>query len=124
MNIQCFKRVANLASILSLFSISLLLIGHANAKDLAKGLEIATEVKKRDIGWTDTTAHMQMILRGPSGDESVREIRVKTLEVEGDGDKAVTIFDQPRDIAGTAFLSFLKPMVQTINGFTYQQQNV
>lgn len=80
----------------------------AFAKDAAKGLEIAKEVKLRDEGWIDTVAQMQMILRGPSGDESIREIRVKTLEVAGDGDKALTIFDQPRDIAGTAFLSFSK----------------
>jgi len=78
------------------------------AKDAEKGLAIATEVKQRDSGWIDSTASVQMILRGPSGDESVREIRIKTLEVEGDGDKALTIFDQPRDIAGTAFLSFSK----------------
>ncbi len=78
----------------------------AHARDPEKGLAIATEAKQRDIGWGDSSAAMQMILRGPRGDESVREIRVKTLEIDGDGDKALTIFDQPRDIAGTAFLSF------------------
>lgn len=81
---------------------------NALAKDSQKGLEIATEVKHRDMGWQDTNADMQMILRGPTGDESVREIRVATLEVEGDGDKSLTIFDLPKDVAGTAFLSFSK----------------
>jgi outer membrane lipoprotein-sorting protein len=71
-----------------------------------KGLEIATEMKLRDKGWIDTSADMQMILRSPDGRESVREIRVKTLEINGNGDKALTIFDAPRDISGTAFLSF------------------
>ncbi|WP_371195051.1 outer membrane lipoprotein-sorting protein [Glaciecola sp. SC05] len=71
-----------------------------------KGLEIAKEMKKRDEGWIDTRADMQMILRSPDGRESVREIRIKTLEIEDNGDKALTIFDEPRDIAGTAFLSF------------------
>ncbi|MFC4700171.1 outer membrane lipoprotein-sorting protein [Glaciecola siphonariae] len=71
-----------------------------------KGLAIAKEMKARDEGWVDTNADMQMILRSPDGRESVREIRIKTLEVEGNGDKALTIFDEPRDIAGTAFLSF------------------
>ena len=82
--------------------------GSAFARDAEKGLEIAKELKKRDEGWVDTSAETQMILRNPSGDESIREIRVKTLEIADDGDKALTIFDQPRDVAGTAFLSFSK----------------
>lgn len=80
----------------------------SQSQNAEKGLAIAKEVKLRDTGWTDTSANVEMILRGPSGDESIRKIRVKTLEVEGDGDKGLTIFDQPRDIAGTAFLSFSK----------------
>ena len=83
-------------------------INQSVAKDPEKGLQIAKEVKKRDTGWIDTTASLEMILRNPSGDESVREIRIKTLEIEDDGDKALTIFDQPRDVSGTAFLSFSK----------------
>jgi hypothetical protein len=32
-------------------------------------------------------------------------MRLKSFEVDGDGDKSLTIFDNPRDIKGTAFLS-------------------
>ena len=71
-----------------------------------KGLAIAVEADRRDTGWSDQVAAMEMILRNKSGAESTRQIRVKTLEVEGDGDKSLTIFDQPRDVKGTAFLSF------------------
>jgi len=60
----------------------------SHASDAEKGLEIAKEIKNRDLGWTDTIANTQMILRAPDGRESVRELRVKTLEVENDGDKA------------------------------------
>ncbi|GMQ96368.1 MAG: outer membrane lipoprotein-sorting protein [Gammaproteobacteria bacterium] len=77
-----------------------------------KGLAIAVEMDQRDTGWGDMTADMQMILRNKRGDESLREIRVKSLEMANDGDKSLTIFDRPRDIKGTAFLSFthaLKP---------------
>ncbi len=77
-----------------------------------KGLAIAVEMDQRDTGWGDMTAYMQMILRNKRGDESMREIRVKSLEMANDGDKSLTIFDRPRDIKGTAFLSFthaLKP---------------
>ena len=32
-------------------------------------------------------------------------MHINTLEVDGDGDKSLTVFDNPRDIKGTAFLS-------------------
>jgi len=79
-----------------------------NGNPAEKGLAIATEMKSRDTGWVDTTADVQMILRDARGQEFVNEIRVRSLEVEDEGDKALTIFDQPRDVAGTAFLSFSK----------------
>ena len=47
-----------------------------------------------------------MTLRNKHGKESKRAIRSKTLEVTGDGDKSLSIFDTPRDVKGTAFLSF------------------
>jgi len=71
-----------------------------------KGLEIAKEADKRDAGFGDFTASMKMILRNRHGQESIREIRSRNLEVEGDGDKSLTIFDTPKDIKGTAFLNF------------------
>ncbi len=71
-----------------------------------RGLEIAKEADRRDTGWQDSRAEMKMILRNRQGDTSEREIRVRALEVQGDGDKSLTIFDRPADVAGTAFLSY------------------
>lgn len=70
------------------------------------GLSIAQEVERRDSGWGDAEVSLQMVLRNRQGDESMRAIRLKILEVSGDGDKSLTIFDDPRDVKGTAFLSF------------------
>lgn len=75
-----------------------------------KGMAIAKESKARDIGWSDMKAEMQMILRNSQGQESIREIRMKSLEVENDGDKSLSVFDKPRDVKGTAFLSFSHPV--------------
>ncbi len=72
----------------------------------ARGLEIAVEADRRDNGFKDFTAEMHMTLKNKRGDESVRNLRVKNLEVAGDGDKSLTIFDNPRDVKGTAFLTF------------------
>ncbi|MEO1889137.1 MAG: outer membrane lipoprotein-sorting protein [Cycloclasticus sp.] len=71
-----------------------------------KGLEIAVEADKRDQGFADSSSKMTMTLKNANGDESIRKMRSKTLEVNGDGDKGLTIFDKPSDIKGTAFLSF------------------
>jgi len=71
-----------------------------------KGLAIALEADLRDAGFTDFTADMLMVLRNKHGRESNRQIRIRTLEVENDGDKNLSIFDTPRDVKGTAFLTF------------------
>ena len=71
-----------------------------------KGFAISKEAKVRDEGWGDMQANMKMVLRNRQGQESTREIRMKTLEVDGDGDKSLTMFDKPRDVKGTNFLSF------------------
>ena len=75
-----------------------------------KGLDISIEAKKRDLGWQDSTADMLMVLRNKQGQESIREIKMKSLEVHNDGDKSLTIFNKPRDVKGTAFLSFSHPV--------------
>ena len=71
-----------------------------------RGLEIAIEVDARDAGFGDSQVELVMILRNRHGEESKREIRSRALEVENDGDKTLIIFDTPRDVKGTAFLSF------------------
>jgi len=78
--------------------------GAESAED--KGLLIANEVDRHDQGWIDTSTSMKMVLRNRQGDESVREIRIKSLEVDSDGDKSLTIFDTPADVKGTSFLSY------------------
>lgn len=71
-----------------------------------KGLQIAKEADRRDTGFSDTTADMIMILRNKRGQESKRELEIRTLEVEDDGDKSMTVFHNPRDVRGTALLTF------------------
>jgi len=71
-----------------------------------KGLKIAQKADERDSGWGDQKQTLEMILRNKQGQESRRQIRGRALEVIGDGDKSMSIFDTPADVKGTAFLSF------------------
>ena len=81
-------------------------VTNSETDNTKKGLAIAVEGDKRDTGFSDFTANMVMELRNKQGDVSTRTIRLKTLEVIGDGDKSMSIFDRPADVKGTAFLTF------------------
>ncbi len=75
------------------------------------GLTIAREADDRASGFGSYTAEMTMTLRNRHGQASERAIRVSTLEVAGDGDKGLLVFDTPADVKGTAFLSFSHAVV-------------
>lgn len=95
----------------SFLALAVLVFGSTDARAQAenaeaRGLEIAQEADQRDIGWGDSVTELTMTLRNAHGQESTRKLRTKTLETPGDGDKSLIVFDEPRDVQGTAFLSF------------------
>jgi len=96
----------------SLYALLLVFISNASIAITAedRGLEIAIEAKSRDRGWIDNTANMLMLLKNKQGQESLREIKIKTIEQLNDGDKSLTLFSKPRDVKGTAFLNFSHPV--------------
>lgn len=97
-------------SILALL-IALLPLGAVAETPEEKGLAIVQEADKRDTGWVDAKSELQMTLKNKQGQESERSIRIDTLEVEGDGDKSLSVFDAPKDIKGTAFLSYTHAVI-------------
>ena len=68
------------------------------------GLTIAQDARARLEGFGDFTAQQFMVLRNRQGQESRRQLRLRVLEVPDDGDKSLFVFDDPRDVRGTAFL--------------------
>ncbi len=72
------------------------------------GLEIAREADNRDFGFGDQEVDVFMELFNAHGESSTREMRNRTLEIAdpNKGDKTMIIFDHPRDVKGTAFLTF------------------
>ncbi len=77
--------------------------GAATAEE--KGLEIAKEADRRDTGFVDYKVELEMILRNKQNQQTTRNMRNTTREQSGDGDKTLIVFDNPRDVKGTAFLS-------------------
>ncbi|VAX09068.1 Outer membrane lipoprotein-sorting protein [hydrothermal vent metagenome] len=70
------------------------------------GLAIAVEVDKRDIGFHNFTAVMTMELKNRQGEKSLRHMKTKVLEMLDDGDKTLIVFNRPRDVKGTALLTY------------------
>ncbi|MEM1276367.1 MAG: outer membrane lipoprotein-sorting protein [Pseudomonadota bacterium] len=74
---------------------------------VAKGLEVAEEANRRDLGFKGFAVDGEMVLRDRQGRESSRQFRRWTYErpERNLGDMAIIIFDLPRDIKGTGLLT-------------------
>ncbi len=70
-----------------------------------RGLSIAQEVDRRHSGYGDFSASLTMVLRNSRGQESQRVMQISSLEVSGDGDRSLCLFDHPPDIKDTALLT-------------------
>ena len=78
-------------------------VAHAASPE-ETGLQIAGDARDRDDGFGNFTASQAMVFRNKQGKEGRRQLRVKVLEVADDGNKTLFVFDEPRDVKGTAFL--------------------
>jgi len=74
--------------------------------DVEKGTAIAAEADRRDAGFGDNTVDLTMLIASSSDEVISREMRQMSLEVVGDGDKSIIVFDRPKDLKGTAILTF------------------
>jgi len=71
-----------------------------------KGLYIAMEADRRDQGFGDSRAKLIMLMVLSEDQIIRRRMRQLTLEVKNDGDKSIMVFDRPRDLKGTAILTY------------------
>ncbi|MEL7154565.1 MAG: outer membrane lipoprotein-sorting protein, partial [Pseudomonadota bacterium] len=99
---------ATAAIAVAIFGAAWMFAGDARAQSPEeKGLAIAVEADKRDLGFGDFEADGEMVLKDKGGRESRRVFKNMTLE-RGDpglGDLGIVVFSKPRDIRGTALLT-------------------
>jgi hypothetical protein len=69
-----------------------------------EGKRVAQESSKRNDGFKDSQAELEMLMKTPGSKDVKRRMRVLTYEVAGDGEKSLTIFQEPMDVKGTSFL--------------------
>ena len=71
-----------------------------------KGLSVAKAADQADQGFESSLVNLKMVLRNKQGQESTRFMENKTLELTEDGDKSLIVFKSPKDVEGTATLTF------------------
>lgn len=73
----------------------------------AKGREVFVQWdERRNEGFDDFTSRQIMVLRNEHGEESRRVMRQSVLNgAEGEGDKVLIVFEEPKDVRGTALLT-------------------
>lgn len=71
-----------------------------------KGLDISKKAEIADNGWGNSSNTLTMTLKNKNGQTTTRQTHGYNMEVQGDGDKSLTIFDTPKDVKGTASMTY------------------
>lgn len=74
-----------------------------------RGQEIAMAADNRLHGYTDMQVRLEMVLVSPKGETASRILRVQSRESANGGEKTLMAFETPRDLAGTALLTWTQP---------------
>ncbi|MEX0315221.1 MAG: outer membrane lipoprotein-sorting protein [Allomuricauda sp.] len=86
---------------------SVLAVGTTNAQSAEeRGLQIAKAAEKADEGFGSSIVELKMTLKNKNGQTSERFLTTRTLELTEDGDKSLIVFESPKDVKGTATLTF------------------
>jgi len=91
--------------VLSVIAFSIIALVNAQTSE-ERGLEIAKAAEQADLGFGSTTVQLKMTLKNKNGQTSERSLTTRTLELTEDGDKSLIIFKSPKDVKGTATLTF------------------
>jgi hypothetical protein len=78
---------------------------YAKETSAGKGLRLAKELEVANRGFVGEEAEMEMILVDAYKSKTVRQMSGKTMEINGDGDKSLMVFKNPKDVKGTKMLT-------------------
>ena len=84
------------------------ILAFASVTSFAQSLNLE-EIVRNNIatnkGFGDSYETMKMIIKRKGGDQIERLMKSKSLEVDGDGNKVVIVFQDPADVKGSAVLT-------------------
>lgn len=91
--------VISVVALLSLLGLSAPVAAAADTGDL-----IMAAVDAHEEGYIDFRSNVTMVLENANGEKKVRQLRISSVELTPLGDHRKFIFDNPKDIKGTAVL--------------------
>lgn len=91
--------------VLTLLAVATLGLANAQSPE-ERGLQIAKAAEKADLGFKSSVVKLKMTLKNKNGQTSDRHLINRTLELTEDGDKSLIVFNSPKDVKGTATLTF------------------
>jgi hypothetical protein len=71
-----------------------------------QGRALFEEKDRLESGYSDLQVDLEMILRDTRGTESRRALSISQIEMPDAGDRLLVVFDTPKQIRGTALLSY------------------
>jgi len=95
----------NLSFVLAIIAMTFLAFNNPMTPE-EKGLEIAKSADIADQGFGSVRVNLTMTLKNRNGQTSVRNMSSSTLEQTIDGDKSLIVFKSPKDVSGTAILTY------------------
>ena len=95
----------NLSFVLAIIAVAFLAFNNPITPE-EKGLQIAKSADLADQGFESVSVNLTMTLKNKNGQTSVRNLTNSTLEQSVDGDKSLIVFKSPKDVLGTAILTY------------------
>ncbi len=92
--------------VLGILAVTLGLFNLVAQSDEERGLEIAKAADNADQGFVSTIVELKMTLKNKNGQTSERSLSNRILEQTDDGDKSLIVFNSPKDVKGTATLTY------------------
>ena len=90
--------------------VAALALGAAAARaSSGDAVELMKQRRALGSGWKSSVTEMKMKIIEANGTASVRQLRQYALEVDGDGNRTINIFLQPKDVDGLAVLTHTHP---------------
>jgi outer membrane lipoprotein-sorting protein len=83
-----------------------IVVSEAHSQDSNRGLEIARQVDKANSNFVSEVGTAELKLIDAHGGTISRELSLRTLERQDDGDRSIVTFNAPSDVAGTRLLTW------------------
>lgn len=84
-------------------------VSAGQSPDDERGRQLAADAYRQLTGYGDATARLTIIVGNGRDEERRRSVRWRSIEPRGGGERTLVVFEEPRDVRGTALLTVTRP---------------